>query len=334
MSILDSDRVKLWNLQRIIDPELRRFDRTYARLLEGETPLIDTICRHILQGRSKRFRPTLLLLAAKQDGPVPDRAITAAVCIEMIHTATLLHDDFIDEAVTRRGLPSINQAWGPSTALVMGDYLYSKALDTLSHAGLFDAVTLLASTTLQMSQAEMMQLETKGALALDEQTYLTIIARKTASLIESACRIGASLNPRLAGREDAFALFGQRTGMVFQITDDIFDYLGDERRLGKPTGQDWEEGRITLPLIAALRQAAPGERERFLARVGDLDPQRWHAAWPLVKEFVRVHQGVEYARGVARRYGREAKDAIADLVEGPQQDLLAVSVEYVLKRLN
>ncbi len=334
MSVLDSDRVKLWNLQRVIGPELERFDTAYASLLQGETRLIDAVCRHILQGRSKRFRPTLLLLAAKHDGPVPDAAITAAVCVEMIHTATLLHDDFIDEAVTRRGLPSVNHAWGPSTALVMGDYLYSKALDTLSRAGLFDALRLLASTTLQMSQAEMMQLETKFDLGIEEQTYLEIISRKTASLIESACRIGASLNPRLAGNEEAFGIFGHHTGMVFQITDDIFDFLGDERRLGKPTGQDWEEGRITLPLIAALRLAPEAARAELLAAVDGAEGKRRHELWLRVKTFVTEHGGVDYAREKARQYGEQAKAAIADLADGPQQDLLTVSVEYVLKRLN
>ncbi len=334
MSILDSDRTRLWRLQRIIAPELERFDRAYAELLRGETPLIDAVCRHILQGKSKRFRPTLLLLAAKADGPVPDHAITAAVGVELIHTATLLHDDFIDEADTRRGRPSVNHAWGPSTALVMGDYLYSKALAALSGAGLFDAVALLAGTTLKMSQAEMMQIETQGDLDIPEETYLEIIERKTASLIESACRIGASLNPAAADHQEAFGAFGHHTGMVFQITDDIFDYLGDERRLGKPTGQDWEEGRITLPLIAALRQAPAAAREELLAAVRVLEPGERHTAWPRVKAFVLEHDGVTYAREVARRHGERAKAAIAGLAEGPQLDLLAVSVEYVLKRLN
>ncbi|MBK9303022.1 MAG: polyprenyl synthetase family protein [bacterium] len=334
MSLLDQERVRLWALQKIIGDELSRFDAVYDGLVRGETPLIEAVCDHVKQGRSKRFRPTLLLLTAKHDAPTPQEAVLCAACVEMIHTATLLHDDFIDEAPTRRGLPSVNQAWGPATALVMGDYLYSKALDCLSRAGLHEALRLLAATTLKMSQAEMMQIETRHDLALTEERYLDIILRKTASLIESACAIGAGFNPAAERHVAAYGEFGRMIGFVFQITDDIFDFLGDERRLGKPTGQDWEEGRITLPLIAALRDAPAERRERLLGRVGGLRGPARAEAWPEVKDFVVEHGGTEYARGMAKEYGDRAKAAITAVATGVQKDLLVVSVDYVLRRLN
>jgi octaprenyl-diphosphate synthase len=334
MSLLDQERVKLWALQKIIGPELKRFDDVYDELVRGDTPLINEICTHVKRGKSKRFRPTLLLLSAKHDGRIDEAAITAAACVEMIHTATLLHDDFIDEALTRRGLPSVNHHWGPSTALIMGDYLYSKALQCLIEAGLNDALRLLAHTTVLMSQAEMMQIETKYDMSVDMDTYLGIIYRKTASLIESACRIGAGFNPAVSDSAPAFGEFGSKIGFVFQITDDVFDYLGDERRLGKPTGQDWEEGRITLPLIAALDNA-PGERSAsLLDGARDLAPDARKEYWPEIKNFVLEHGGVEAARDLARVYGDEAKQALSPVARGAQRDLLAVSVEYVLKRLN
>ncbi|MBU0740871.1 polyprenyl synthetase family protein [bacterium] len=334
MSLLDQERVKLWALQRIIGPELKRFDDVYDELVRGDTPLINEICTHVKQGKSKRFRPTLLLLSAKHDGKVDDAAITAAACVEMIHTATLLHDDFIDEALTRRGLPSVNHHWGPSTALIMGDYLYSKALESLIKVELYDALRLLARTTVLMSQAEMMQIETKYDLSIKMDMYLQIIYRKTASLIESACRIGAGFNPAVRDLAAAFGEFGSKIGFVFQITDDVFDYLGDERRLGKPTGQDWEEGRITLPLIAALASAPAGQGEALLDGAHGLAPEERKDFWPEVKSFVTDHGGVEAARDLARLYGEEAKQALAPVARGVQKDLLAVSVEYVLKRLN
>ncbi|HPF35272.1 MAG TPA: polyprenyl synthetase family protein [Candidatus Krumholzibacteria bacterium] len=334
MSLLDRQRVQLLTLQRIIGGELKRFEAAYDAMMSGETPLIEDVCAHVRNGKSKRFRPTLLLLSAKHEGDVPDGAIAAAACVEMIHTATLLHDDIIDEALTRRGLPSINEAWGVATAVVMGDYLYSKALDVLAAEGMGEALRLLAGTTFKMSQAEMMQLETKHDLAISEETYLTIIERKTASLIESACAIGAGFHPQHAGRTEVFGEFGRKIGFVFQITDDIFDYLGDERRLGKPTGQDWEEGRITLPLIAALRQAPPAERDALLAEIAALPPGERRPLWPRVKSFVLDNGGVDYARDLARRLGDEGKDALAPVAAGAQKDLLTVAVEYVLRRLN
>jgi len=334
MSLVDQERIKLWALQKIIGPELERFDQVYDDLVRGDTPLINEVCDHVKKGKSKRFRPTLLLLSAKHEGGIDEAAITAAACVEMIHTATLLHDDFIDEALMRRGLASVTHHWGPSTALVMGDYLYSKALDCLIQAELHDAMKKLARTTVLMSQAEMMQIETKYDMTIRVEQYLKIIYRKTASLIESTCAIGAGLNPVLKDRAAVFGEFGGKTGFVFQITDDVFDYLGDERRLGKPTGQDWEEGRITLPLIAALENASAAESKTLLDGAESLAVDERKSYWPEIKAFVMKHGGVDAARDMARVYGEEAKQAITPVARGVQKDLLAVSVEYVLKRLN
>jgi octaprenyl-diphosphate synthase len=334
MSLQDFERVKLITLQRRIASAMRRFEEEFAAVTTGGTPLTQEICAHILQGKSKRFRPTLLLLSAKSRNGLDPRAVTAAACVELVHTATLVHDDFIDAALTRRGQASINEAWGGSAALIMGDYLYSKALEVLCRHGLDEAVRLLSSTTLLMSEAEMLQLELKYDLGISEEQYLRIIYQKTASLIEASCRIGASLNPQVQDHAEAFASFGRKLGLVFQITDDIFDYLGDARRLGKPTGQDWEEGRITLPLIAALKTAGFTSREALALQAAARDGQERSRSWPAVKTFVTDHGGVEYAFTKARQYGEEAKAALAPVASGTQKDLLAVAVEYVINRLN
>ena len=334
MSLRDRERIQLFTLQRKIAGALRQFEESFAAVIEARTDLTQEICTHLRKSNGKRFRPTLLLLSAKDDTGVAPRAITAAACVELVHTATLVHDDFIDDALTRRGQPSINEAWGGPAALIMGDYLYSKALDVLCAHGLDEAVKLLARTTLLMSEAEMLQLELKYDLGISEDQYLRIIHQKTASLIETACRIGASFNSRVNGQEESFADFGRKIGLVFQITDDIFDYLGDERRLGKPTGQDWEEGRITLPLIAALQQAPPAAGERFRALATVLEGKERSGRWPAVKAFVTEHGGVEYAQAQARQYGEEAKQALAPVASGTQKDLLAIAVEYVINRLN
>jgi len=224
--------------------------------------------------------------------------------------------------------------FGSSAALIMGDYLYSKALHNLCLAQLHHAVELLARTTVLMSEAEMLQLEYRYDMEISEERYMQIIYQKTASLIENSCRIGVSFNKRLAASEDAFGIFGSKTGMVFQITDDIFDYLGDERRLGKPTGQDWEEGRITLPLIAAWRNATAVAKKRIGELSGETDSTLRAACWPEVKAFVTDFGGVDYAFDMARELGEMAKAALGPVASGPQKDLLAVAVEYVINRLN
>jgi len=334
MSLLDRERIKLITLQQRIKSSLDRFELEFDAVMNGGSPLVQDICDHLLKGKSKRFRPTLLLLSAQHRDQVDPRAITAAACVELVHTATLIHDDFIDAALTRRGLPTINQAWGGAAALIMGDLLYSKALDVLCRSQQYFAVDLMARTTLLMSQAEMLQLELKYNLSITEDQYMQVIYQKTASLIETACRIGAHYNPAADGNLEAYAKFGRKLGLVFQITDDIFDYLGDERRLGKPTGQDWEEGRITLPLIAALKKAPPERRKQIVVEVTPGNGEQRSASWPEVKSFVTEFGGVEDAFAVAHRCGEEAKQALAPVASGTQKDMLAVAVEYVINRLH
>ena len=334
MGLVDRERIKLITLQRKIGPALEKVDKEFRKITDGDSPLTREICDHIRQGKSKRFRPTLLLLSALDGDGYDEGAITASACVELVHTATLVHDDFIDEALTRRGLPSVNAKYGQSAALIMGDYLYSKALHHLCLTGQSEAVELLARTTVLMSEAEMLQLEHRYDMEISEDRYLQIIYQKTASLIENSCRIGVAFNPRLRGEGEAFGEFGAKTGLVFQITDDIFDYLGDERRLGKPTGQDWEEGRITLPLIAAWRSAPEAARVRIGELAGLRTSEDRAACWTEVKDFVTDHGGVDYSFAKAREVGEQAKAALGPVASGPQKDLLAVAVEYVINRLN
>jgi octaprenyl-diphosphate synthase len=325
-------------LQRRIQPALDRMQAAYGQLLSSDSTLTADVCNHIRQGRSKLFRPTLLLLCAL-DGDrgrddVAPLAIEAAAAVELVHTATLVHDDFIDGSQTRRGQPAVNVAYGPEVALIMGDLLYTKALDHLGQLGMDWAYKLLTRTAVLMSEAEMLQVEHRFQLDVSEEIYLRIIYQKTASLIECACRIGSSLHPDSAGRDEVIKTFGGKTGLVFQITDDIFDYLGDPRRLGKPTGRDWEEGRITLPLIAAWQRADEASRQGLAEAVVQRDPRARSAAWPRVREFVSEHAGVDFAYERARGYADEAKAALNRLPAGPQRDMLQVAVEYVVNRLH
>jgi octaprenyl-diphosphate synthase len=334
MSLIDKEKIKLVALQGLISSELKQFSAKYDSLLSGETSYIDDICSFVKQGKSKHFRPTLLLVAAKSDKETSDQVITAAVCVEMIHTATLLHDDFIDDSDTRRGLQSVNAKYGPAVALIMGDYLYSKALDTLACNQMYDPLARLAKTTNLMSKAEMLQHETKGNLEISEELYMEIIDCKTGSLIEAACAIGAGYNENLAGHANEFGKFGLNLGRVFQITDDLFDYLGDPRRIGKPTGLDWSESRMTLPFIFAFKNADSQSKKEFLMKYNECKDGELSLMWEDVKSFVDKFGGIDYSRSIATKFGEDAKDAIRGISSGTQKKLLDVSVEYVLNRLN
>jgi octaprenyl-diphosphate synthase len=334
MALPDFERIKLARLQRRIKPHLDAIGEALDRLTDSDIDLAREVGLHVRRGRGKMFRPTLLLLSATSEGQVPEGAVEAAAAVELVHTATLVHDDFIDDARTRRGQPAVNVKYGPATALIMGDLLYTRALQHLARLELVRPYRLMTDAAVHMCEAEMLQVQTRFSLDVAEETYLRIIYQKTASLIECACRIGASFLPDGERYDPIFQSFGRQTGLVFQITDDIFDYLGDPRRLGKPTGRDWEEGRITLPLIAAWRAASAEERRKLAELAASRDPEHRAAGWPEVQAFVDRHDGVEYAYGRARGYGEEAKAALASLPAGPQRELLTTAVEYVINRLN
>jgi octaprenyl-diphosphate synthase len=326
------DRVKLQSLQTFVGGELAAFEGEYGRLLTGELELLREICDHLRRGKSKRFRPTLLLIASKNGAePHPDASFAAA-CVELVHTATLVHDDFIDEAETRRRLPTVNVQWGASAALIMGDFLYSKVFHLLTQRGMIEAMRILAATTHRMSVAEMKQLESRTQLDLSKEDYFQIISDKTASLIAASCEIGALMHPHLHAHRRAFSEFGEAVGLAFQITDDVFDYRGDARKLGKPVGSDWKEGRITLPFIEAWRNAPDALRQRI--RQANEESPGEPALWDEICEMVQEFGGLEYSHQMAARYGDQAKERLQVVAAHPQAEVLADAVDYVLRRLD
>lgn len=334
MTLPDFECVKLARLQQRVKPHLDAMQDSLEQLVASDIVLAAEVGRHVRRKQGKLFRPTLLLLSAYDGSQVPAVAIEAAAAVELVHTATLVHDDFIDEARTRRGQPTVNDRFGSATALIMGDLLFARALRHLARHDLLRPLQWMTDAAVLMSEAEMMQIQTRYSLDVDQQTYLRISYQKTASLIECACRIGASFLPGGQDQDEIFKHFGRLTGLVFQITDDIFDYLGDPRRLGKPTGSDWEEGRITLPLIGAWRHAADNKRQAMCELSACRDPQARAASWTQVQSFVKDHGGVDYAYAVAQDLGRQAKDTLKTLAAGPRRELLTTAVEYVLNRLN
>jgi octaprenyl-diphosphate synthase len=292
--------------------------------------LIDEVWAHLLESPGKRLRPILLLLSAKAHGGADPRHIMAGAVVEMIHTATLIHDDVVDKASVRRGQATVNRRWHDGIALMMGDFLYSKGFQLFTAAGLRHEMAVLADTTNRMSIAEMMQFQFHTKLDMREDEYLLLIEEKTASLIAASCKLGAML----AGARDVepIARYGRNVGLAFQITDDLFDYMGDEFIVGKPVGNDLREGKVTLPLIAALRNAPPATRTRLerAVRSGEV----FDGPWKDMTDFVKTHGGVDYALARALAFGSVAKEALVHIPPSPERDALDTAVDFIISRCN
>jgi octaprenyl-diphosphate synthase len=295
--------------------------------------LIDDVWEHMLLSPGKRLRPTLLLLSTHAHGaphPLPENAILAGAVVEMIHNATLIHDDVVDKATLRRGQPAVNHRWHDGVALMMGDFLYSKGFQLFTQAGLRREMAVLSAATNRMSVAEMMQFQYHHKLDLRQDDYLHLIQEKTASLIEASCQLGGLI----AGVDnvDAIARYGNFVGMAFQITDDLFDYMGEEYVVGKPVGSDLREGKVTLPLIAALANATPQARAEMIRDIRS--SAIFGGQWSRMIDFVQANGGVRDALSVARQYGDRAQEALENLAPSPERDALNEAVDFILNRCN
>jgi octaprenyl-diphosphate synthase len=276
--------------------------------------LVGAVGAHLHRAFGKRFRPTLLLLAARGFGAVREEAVQGAVVVELIHTATLIHDDSVDKSLVRRGLPTVNHVWNNDVAILMGDYLYSKAFSILVKRKMYEAMDLLADATHLMSQGELRQIEQRNRLDLTEAEYMRVIDEKTACLIAAGCHYGAISSGATPEAAMAMGRFGRALGLAFQITDDIFDYLGAEQVMGKAGGSDLEGGKITLPLLTALQNASERDRLEMVELIRNREFRNGH--WPDVVRFVTENGGVALSE---ERSSALARDAEAELRHVPDE---------------
>ena len=298
------------------------------RIVVTDFALIEEVNEYLLLVRGKLFRPTALLLASEVGGSPHRRAVTLAAVVELVHLATLVHDDAVDHSVLRRGLPTVNALWTHQIAIIMGDYLYSRSVTELAQLGDLEAVRVLARAANEMSMGEMRQLTAYDALAFSEEDYFQLISAKTASLMSAACELGA-----LAGMSHnrvPLARFGHHMGMAFQIADDLLDYTGSEAVTGKPSGHDLRERKVTLPLVSALFRAGETEtREirQFFTRIDPLDEEISR-----IVGIVEDRGGLEYARERAAEYAERAEAALEGLEESPPVEALRDAVNYAVGR--
>jgi octaprenyl-diphosphate synthase len=326
--MLRTTRPKLSQIQRPVREQLDTVVDELRRIVISDFVPISEVNDHLLWSRGKLLRPTLLLLANRVGGRPHPRAVTLAAVVELVHLATLVHDDAVDHSVLRRGMPTVNALWNHQTAVIMGDYLYSRSVTELARLGRVDLIEVLSRAANEMSVGELRQLVSCDALHFTEDDYYRLIASKTASLMSAACEMGA-----VAGVEnyrEPLARFGQQLGMAFQIADDLLDYTEAETVTGKPSGQDLREHKVTLPLIAALStmpSPARSEVERFFA-----DPDPADADIATMIAIVSEFGGLDYARARAREFGERAAEALVALPANAVADSLRDLVAYVVDR--
>ncbi|MFQ5537042.1 MAG: polyprenyl synthetase family protein [Gemmatimonadota bacterium] len=316
-------------IQAPIREELERVGEELRRIVVSDFSLIEEVNDHLLFLQGKLFRPTLLLLSAHAGGSPRPEALTLAAVVELVHLATLVHDDAVDHSVLRRGMPTVNALWTHQVAIIMGDYLYSRGVTELAALGDVEALRVLARAANEMSIGEMRQLTSYDALDFTEEDYYRLIAAKTASLMSAACEMGALAGDRSYRRQ--LAAYGHNLGMAFQIADDLLDYTGTEDVTGKPTGHDLRERKVTLPLVGAMLHLTDAEmaavREFFtLDEPGD-------DAIAEIVEIVRRRGGLEYARDRAGHYADLAREALAGLPsDSPPVISLREAVSYAVDR--
>jgi octaprenyl-diphosphate synthase len=320
--------VSLAELQHSLRPRLEQVQRELRRIVEADFGLITQVNSHLFQMQGKMFRPTLLLLAEEATGNLDQRATILGAVVELIHLATLVHDDSVDHSVLRRGMPTINSLFSHQISVIMGDYLYSRAVIELVQLNDLEPLRVLSRVTNEMTVGEMRQLLAHDPLEFSEEQYDLLIRAKTASLVSGACEIGA-LKAAPEERE-ALRRFGEALGMAFQIVDDLLDYTEDASVTGKPFGSDLREHKVTLPLIAALPRLREVERRAVSRLLHSPEPSDAQIAEVILA--VSQAGGLDYARDRALRLAQQADTELDVLQPSAARDALRASITYVIDR--
>jgi len=320
---------KIAEIKAPVSAEMEAFGAHFREVLKSDVALLDTIMRYIVKRKGKQMRPLFVFLTAKLHGDCGDRTNTAASLIELLHTATLVHDDVVDDSPKRRGFFSIQALWNKKVAVLVGDYLLSKGLLTAVDAGAFDLLKLTSRAVKEISEGELLQIEKSRKLDITEEIYFEIIRRKTASLIEACCACGAASTGASDEEVEKMWGFGEKVGLAFQIKDDLLD-LGDGTRIGKPTGQDIREKKLTLPLIHTLNISDAKTRRKLLrlVRKAPQDP----SAVKEVMDAVLEGPGMEYSRVKMLVLRDEAVKMLDGFDDSESKTALVSLLDFTIKR--
>lgn len=320
--------MKVSELKAPIDEELRIFEKKFREAMRSDVALLDKVTYYIYQRKGKQVRPMFIFLAAKMCGGVTEATYTGASLIELLHTASLVHDDVVDDANERRGFFSINALWKNKIAVLVGDYLLSKGLLLSLEHGQYHLLHIVSNAVKAMSEGELLQMEKARKLDITEELYFQIITNKTASLIAAACATGAASTTKDEGLIEKMRLIGENIGIAFQIKDDLFDY--GETDIGKPRGIDIKERKMTLPLIYTLNQADKKEKKWIINIVKNHNDDK--AKVQELIDFVNHKGGIEYSIKTMNLYKQKAFDLIQTIEDSEAKEGLIDLVNYITER--
>ena len=321
-------------LSQIFEPirvDLEKVDQEFGRHIQSQVDLIPKIGRYIQTSGGKRLRPAVLLMAARLSGYQGDRSVLYASVVEFIHTATLVHDDIIDDSDLRRGRLAVHSRWGNDITVLLGDYLYIKSMAMALTHDTLDLVRVLCDVTLKMIEGELYQLTKNGDTAINEEEHFDIIRRKTAYLFGGCAQIGGMLGKVTRDQEMALRDYGFNLGITFQLVDDLLDFIGDAAAVGKPVGSDLREGKVTLPLIHMLSQSDDGGGSRIVRDIiasRQVTDDQWNELLRCLKE----HASIDYAYRRAVEFAERAKKPLYVFPPSSERDALLALPDYVLSR--
>ena len=324
-------KLSLKEISNPIKSELERFDEIFKTALRSNVGLVDLVARYIIRQKGKKIRPLLVMLSAKISGGVTERTYRGASLVELLHTATLIHDDVVDDADKRRGMWSINALFKNKVAVLMGDYLLSRGLMISVDGRDYDFLGVTTNAVKRMSEGELLQIQKTRKLDIDEETYFKVISDKTASLLETCCSIGAMSTTENKDYIEAMRNFGHSLGMSFQIRDDILDYEGKSNLIGKPVGGDIKEKKITLPLIYSLNNVSKNEAAKIRKVLKNGNDK---TKVKDVMQFVHDNNGIDYALKVAEKYSDQAKNSLNIFSDSEIKSSMQNLVDFVTQRKN
>ncbi len=319
---------KYRDILKELEADVAAINQALVANLQTHVPFIAEVGRHILLSGGKRVRPLLFILSARLCGCRSNHLADFSTIFEYLHAATLLHDDVVDTATVRRGISTANTIWGNQAVILVGDFLLAKSLSLAVDTDKLKVLKVLAHTTTLMAEGEILQLLHAHNLDLTEEQYFEVTHRKTAALMGAACQIGALLGGVSEAQEEALTQFGLNLGISFQVVDDILDFTGDERRLGKPVINDLKEGRITLPLIHALAQANEADHRRLKDLAREVRPEMA----PEIVSILEKYGSLDYARTQARHYTLEAQENLKPFPESVEKSYFWAITEELLQR--
>lgn len=317
------------NIFKPFSKDLDVFQEFFKNHMTSNVRLVDQVAKYLVRHKGKQFRPMLLITAARTLAEPTDKTYLAAVVVELLHTATLVHDDVVDEAELRRGFPTINAVWKNKISILMGDYLLSKSLIIATEIGHLRLMNIIADVAKRMSKGELLQIQKSRKLNIKEEEYFQMISDKTASLISACCEIGAITVNATDQEQQILKSFGENLGIAFQIKDDLLDYQSRASILGKPVGHDLKEKKITLPLIYAFQKVNSGERRKIIRMLKN-GVERKEIKY--IVDFILKYQGLQKAEEKAVEYKNRALEDLAKLPDSRARKVLADLAEFVIRR--